>query len=110
MIFRNAANNNRVIIPIGRILLHLQTNKAVDKSKETIRIQSWILVVAILLFSIKIIAWYLTHSVAILTDALESIVNIIAGLVGYYSLSRLQTKGYQSSLWSWKSRIPVCSY
>jgi cation diffusion facilitator family transporter len=59
----------------------------VDKSKETIRIQSWILIVAILLFSIKIIAWWLTHSVAILTDALESIVNIIAGGVGLYSLS-----------------------
>ena len=58
-----------------------------DKSKETLRIQSWILFVAVLLFSIKIVAWYLTHSVAILTDALESIVNIIAGLVGYYSLS-----------------------
>ncbi len=58
-----------------------------DKSKETLRIQSWILIVAVLLFSIKIVAWYLTHSVSILTDALESIVNIIAGLVGYYSLS-----------------------
>lgn len=58
-----------------------------DKSKETLRIQSWILFVAVLLFSIKIIAWWLTHSVAILTDALESIVNIIAGAVGLYSLS-----------------------
>jgi cation diffusion facilitator family transporter len=59
----------------------------VDKSKETLRIQSWILFVAVLLFSIKIIAWWLTHSVAILTDALESIVNVIAGLVGLYSLT-----------------------
>jgi cation diffusion facilitator family transporter len=59
----------------------------VDKSKETIRIQSWILFVAVLLFSIKIIAWWLTRSVAILTDALESIVNVIAGLVGLYSLT-----------------------
>jgi cation diffusion facilitator family transporter len=59
----------------------------VDKSKETLRIQSWILFVAVLLFSIKIIAWWLTRSVAILTDALESIVNVIAGLVGLYSLS-----------------------
>ena len=58
-----------------------------DKSKETIRIQSWILIVAIILFSIKILAWWLTHSVAILTDALESIVNIIAGGVGLYSLT-----------------------
>jgi cation diffusion facilitator family transporter len=31
-------------------------------------------------------AWYLTHSVAILTDALESIVNVVAGLIGVYSL------------------------
>ena len=58
-----------------------------DKSKENLRIQSWILFVAVILFSIKIIAWWLTRSVAILTDALESIVNIIAGLVGLYSLS-----------------------
>ena len=58
-----------------------------DKSKETLRIQSWILFVAVLLFSIKIIAWWLTRSVAILTDALESIVNVIAGLVGLYSLT-----------------------
>jgi len=59
----------------------------VDKNKETLRIQTWILFVAILLFSLKIIAWYVTRSVAILTDALESIVNIIAGAVGLYSLS-----------------------
>lgn len=58
-----------------------------DKSKENLRIQSWILFVAVVLFAIKIFAWYLTHSVSILTDALESIVNIIAGLVGSYSLS-----------------------
>ena len=58
-----------------------------DNSKETLRIQSWILFVAVLLFSIKIIAWWLTRSVAILTDALESIVNVIAGLVGLYSLT-----------------------
>src|SRR3984885_8441940 len=31
-------------------------------------------------------AWYLTSSVAILTDALESIVNVIAGIIGIYSL------------------------
>ena len=31
-------------------------------------------------------AWYLTHSVAILTDALESTVNVAAGLLGVYSL------------------------
>ena len=34
----------------------------------------------------KVLAWYLTRSVAILTDALESTVNVVAGLVGIYSL------------------------
>jgi cation diffusion facilitator family transporter len=33
-----------------------------------------------------VIAWILTHSVAILTDALESTVNVIAGFIGLYSL------------------------
>ena len=39
-----------------------------------------------MLFLMKIIAWYLTGSVAILTDALESTVNVVAGLIGIYSL------------------------
>ncbi len=32
------------------------------------------------------VAWHLTNSVAILTDALESTVNVVAGLIGVYSL------------------------
>ncbi len=58
-----------------------------EQSKQNIRVQLWIVIVALVLFSIKILAWYLTRSVAILTDALESIVNVIAGFVGLYSLS-----------------------
>lgn len=42
--------------------------------------------VAIILFAIKIIAYFLTRSVAILSDALESIVNVAAGFIGLYSL------------------------
>ncbi|MDB5211170.1 MAG: cation transporter [Sediminibacterium sp.] len=38
------------------------------------------------LFFTKIIAYQFTHSLAILTDALESIVNVIAGFIGLYSL------------------------
>ena len=34
----------------------------------------------------KISAYYFTHSLAILTDALESIVNVLAGFIGLYSL------------------------
>lgn len=39
-----------------------------------------------MLFVAKMAAWYITHSVAILTDALESTVNVVAGLLGVYSL------------------------
>lgn len=53
---------------------------------QNLRIQKIIAGVAILLFILKIFAWYLTQSVAILTDALESIVNVVAGLIGVYSL------------------------
>jgi cation diffusion facilitator family transporter len=55
-------------------------------TEQNLRLQKIITAVAVVLFIIKIIAWYLTNSVAILTDALESIVNIIAGLIGIYSL------------------------
>lgn len=39
-----------------------------------------------MLFVTKIYAYYFTRSLSILTDALESIVNVIAGLIGLYSL------------------------
>ncbi|MEO6637780.1 MAG: cation diffusion facilitator family transporter [Ginsengibacter sp.] len=55
-------------------------------AKENLRLQKIVTLIAIVLFIIKIIAWYITGSLAILTDALESIVNIIAGLIGLYSL------------------------
>jgi cation diffusion facilitator family transporter len=51
-----------------------------------IRFQQLIAFVAVSLFSIKIFAWYITGSVAILTDALESIVNILSAFIGLYSL------------------------
>ena len=58
-----------------------------EKSKENIRVQQWVVAVALLLFALKLVAYFLTQSVAILTDALESIVNVIAGFVGLFSLS-----------------------
>lgn len=54
--------------------------------KENIRVQKFIVTIALILFVIKFVAWYLTQSVAILTDALESIVNVVSGFVGLFSL------------------------
>ena len=53
--------------------------------------QLLVVLIAIVLFAIKLIAWYLTQSVAILSDALESIVNIVSAIIGLYSL-RLSAK------------------
>jgi cation diffusion facilitator family transporter len=39
-----------------------------------------------MLLTVKLLAYYLTGSVAILTDALEGIVNVVAGFFGLYSL------------------------
>ena len=54
--------------------------------KENFRVQQWVVIVAVVLFGIKIAAWFLTRSVSILTDALESTVNVISGFIGLYSL------------------------
>jgi cation diffusion facilitator family transporter len=57
-----------------------------EHSKENLQVQRWVVITAVVLFIIKIIAYYLTQSVAVLTDALESTVNVIAGFIGLYSL------------------------
>jgi cation diffusion facilitator family transporter len=57
-----------------------------QKANQNLRIQKNIAVLSVVLFMVKMAAYVLTHSVAILTDALESIVNIVAGLLGIYSL------------------------
>lgn len=57
-----------------------------QEQKENFRIQQWVGLVAVLLFALKMAAYYITHSVAILTDALESTVNVISGFIGLYSL------------------------
>ncbi|THU41286.1 cation transporter [Niastella caeni] len=57
-----------------------------NSGRENLRIQKWVVTVAVLLFIIKMVAFWVTHSVAILTDALESTVNVVAGFIGLYSL------------------------
>lgn len=54
--------------------------------KENYQFQKWLTAVSVILMVGKFVAWYLTNSVAVLTDALESIVNVIAGFIGLYSL------------------------
>jgi cation diffusion facilitator family transporter len=55
-------------------------------ASQNLQIQKWVAGISIVLLAVKFTAYYFTHSVAILTDALESIVNVAAGFIGLYSL------------------------
>jgi cation diffusion facilitator family transporter len=62
------------------------TPEVARESKKNIRLQRGIAVTSAVLLVVKFVAYYLTGSVAVLTDALESIVNVVAGFIGLYSL------------------------
>ncbi|TAE58827.1 MAG: cation transporter, partial [Bacteroidetes bacterium] len=57
-----------------------------NPANQNFRFQQIIALTSVVLFVLKVVAWYLTQSVAILTDALESTINVISGFVGLYSL------------------------
>lgn len=56
------------------------------QSQQKFTFQRTIALVGIFLFLGKLLAWYLTSSDSIFSDAMESIVNIIAAFMGLYSL------------------------
>jgi cation diffusion facilitator family transporter len=60
--------------------------EAKNEGGSNVKLQRWIAIASSTLLIAKFTAYYLTHSVSILTDALESIVNVIAGFIGLYSL------------------------
>lgn len=65
----------------------LSTNLIVLQiEKQNLKIQKWVAAISVLLLAAKFTAYYLTNSVSILSDALESIVNVVAGFIGLYSL------------------------
>lgn len=56
------------------------------KERADIRLQALVVGVGVVLMAIKFAAWRVTHSNAVLSDALESIVNVVAGAFAWYSL------------------------
>lgn len=54
--------------------------------RSDIRLQAVVLVTSVVLTGIKFMAWWVTHSNAVLSDALESIVNVVAGAFALYAL------------------------
>jgi len=57
-----------------------------DTSLENYNFQKIVFVVGGLLLIVKFAAYFITNSVAIFTDAVESIVNVVAGGIGLYAL------------------------
>jgi cation diffusion facilitator family transporter len=55
-------------------------------AQQNFKVQRWITGLSVILFAAKIVAFYFTNSLAVLSDALESIVNVVAGFIGLYSL------------------------
>ena len=62
------------------------TAELLKAQTQNLQVQKWVAGISVLLLIVKFFAYYLTHSVSILTDALESIVNVAAGFIGLYSL------------------------
>lgn len=57
-----------------------------NKNKDKLAFQKLIAVFGVVLFIGKIVAWKLTNSDAVFSDAMESIVNVVSAFMGLYSL------------------------
>jgi cation diffusion facilitator family transporter len=57
-----------------------------QQEKQLRSLQLIALIIGLALMGVKMVAWWVTGSNAILSDALESIINIVAGGFGWYSL------------------------
>ncbi len=57
-----------------------------NKSEEKIKAMKWVLFMGTLLMGFKFYTYYLTNSQGILTDALESIINVLSGVLALYGL------------------------
>lgn len=57
-----------------------------QKQQQNFKVQLFVAILSVVLFLAKMAAYYFTHSLAILTDALEGTVNVVAGFIGLYSL------------------------
>ena len=60
--------------------------RCLQTAQQNLKVQKLIAVVSIVIFGVKTAAWIMTNSISILTDALESVVNVATGLFGVYSL------------------------
>jgi cation diffusion facilitator family transporter len=58
----------------------------VHSSKQNLKIQYTLTGLTVIVFILKVATFLITHSLSVLSDTLESVVNIIATIVGSYSM------------------------
>ncbi len=57
-----------------------------EMQKARINVIVWVLIIGLLVTLIKFIAYFITSSTAIYTDALENIINVVAAALAFYSI------------------------
>jgi cation diffusion facilitator family transporter len=60
---------------------------APSSAERVRRLAFWSIPVALLVTGLKLVAWSMTGSVALLSDALESFVNVAAALIAYFAIA-----------------------
>jgi len=65
-------------------------NTAQTPPASVARMAMWSILVAVAVLALKLVAWRLTGSVALYSDALESIVNVVSALVAWWALRYAQ--------------------
>ncbi|AKK19908.1 cation transporter [Candidatus Liberibacter africanus] len=58
----------------------------VDDQKNVMQMALWGMLISITITALKITAWYITGFISLLSDGLESIVNIITAIISYFTL------------------------
>ena len=55
-------------------------------SKQNLKVQYYLTALTVVVFALKVVVFLMTHSLSVLSDTLESVVNIVATIVGSYSM------------------------
>ena len=55
-------------------------------SKQNLKVQYYLTGLTVIVFVLKVAAFFMTHALSVLSDTLESVVNIVATIVGSYSM------------------------
>lgn len=57
-----------------------------DIKQKVARLAAWSIAVALVVFGLKVLAWWITGSVALYSDALESIVNVVTAFAALWAI------------------------